>query len=217
MSNTQRSVMRKISKIWMPLCLKKIFRAPARPTFVNSDKSRQKHRKEPPVPSLPSALCSVRTCDCIPHVHVKFPFSLRCRIVSAPAPLPLIPTPNNAFGSTVESMSGSGARRKSIRRGVKKTCRWHVFSLRSRRLCRRSIHLIFEGTTSPRHTIGAQCPFPHQSAAATREQRRFDNDATTRILRERAAGSPDSVQRAARREVKEPEVPSGVFAYFCHC
>ena len=31
-------------------------------------------------------------------------------------------------------MSGSGARRKSIRRGVKKTCRWHVFSLRSRRL-----------------------------------------------------------------------------------
>ena len=31
-------------------------------------------------------------------------------------------------------------------RGVKKTCRWHVFSLRSRRLCRRSIHLVFEGT-----------------------------------------------------------------------
>ena len=118
-----------------------VFRAPARPTFANSGKSRQKHRKEPPAPSLPSALCSVRTCDCIPHVHVKFPFSLRCRIVSAPAPLPLIPTPNNAFGSTVESMSGSGAKRKSIRRGVKKTCRWHVFSLRSRRLCRRSIHL----------------------------------------------------------------------------
>ena len=38
-------------------------------------------------------------------------------------------------------ISGSGAKRKSIRRGVKKTCRWHVFSLRSRRLCRRSIHL----------------------------------------------------------------------------
>ena len=33
-----------------------IFRAPARPTFVNSDKSRQKHRKEPPVPSPPGAL-----------------------------------------------------------------------------------------------------------------------------------------------------------------
>ena len=33
-----------------------MFRAPARPTFVNSDKSRQKHRKEPPVPSPPGAL-----------------------------------------------------------------------------------------------------------------------------------------------------------------
>ena len=32
------------------------------------------------------------------------------------------------------------------RRGVKKTCRWHVFSLRSRRLCRRSIHLSFRRT-----------------------------------------------------------------------
>ena len=41
-------------------------------------------------------------------------------------------------------------------RGVKKTCRWHVFSLRSRRLCRRSIYLIFEGTTSPRRTVDAE-------------------------------------------------------------
>ena len=37
------------------------------------------------------------------------------RIVSAPAPLPLMPTPNSAFGSIVECMSGSGARRKSMR------------------------------------------------------------------------------------------------------
>ena len=29
--------------------------------------------------------------------------------------------------------------------------------------------------------------------------------------------TPTSAQRIARREVKEPEVPSGVFAYFCHC
>ena len=65
------------------------FRAPARPTFVNSDKSRQKHRKEPPVPSPPGALYSVRTCDCIPHVHEGFSFCLVKRIVSAPAPLPL--------------------------------------------------------------------------------------------------------------------------------
>ena len=33
------------------------------------------------------------------------------RIVSAPAPLPLIPTPNNAISSTVDNVSGSGARR----------------------------------------------------------------------------------------------------------
>ena len=40
----------------------------------------------------------------------EFPFRFVKRIVSAPAPLPLIPTPNNAFGSTVENVSGSGAR-----------------------------------------------------------------------------------------------------------
>ena len=32
----------------------KVSRFRARPTFVNSDKSRQKHRKEPPVPSPPA-------------------------------------------------------------------------------------------------------------------------------------------------------------------
>ena len=32
-------------------------------------------------------------------------------------------------------------------RGVKKTCQWHVFSLQSRRLCRRSIHLELYRTT----------------------------------------------------------------------
>ena len=49
------------------------------------------------------------------------------------------------------SQSSRRGRREKIksffrRRGVEKTCRWHVFSLRSRRLCRRSIHLVFEGT-----------------------------------------------------------------------
>ena len=40
--------------------------------------------------------------------------------------------------------SGSFAHFSS--RGVKKTCRWHVFSLRSRRLCRRSIYLVLHRT-----------------------------------------------------------------------
>jgi hypothetical protein len=37
-----------------------IFRAPARPTFANSGKSRQKRQKEPPVPSLQDALWGVQ-------------------------------------------------------------------------------------------------------------------------------------------------------------
>ena len=37
------------------------------------------------------------------------------RIVSAPAPLPLTRITNNAVGSTVEKMSGSGAGQKSMR------------------------------------------------------------------------------------------------------
>ena len=187
-----------------------MFRAPARGTFALSGKSTQKRClnlrfKNPP------ALCSAFCWGLTPRVHRTKLFSL-CMTNQLSSCVAAAHTLNGRIQSVVRRRH-----QRQRRRGVKKTCRWHVFSLRSRRLCRRSIHLIFEGTTSPRHTIGAQCPFPHQPAAATREQRRFDNDATTRILRERAAGSPDSVQRAARREVKEPEVPSGAFAYFCHC
>ena len=188
----------------------RVFRAPGRVTFALGGKSNQKRHlnlrfKNPP------ALFSLQICGLMPRVHRTWLISFRVtnRLSSCAAAAYLR---NDRTNSVIRQQH-----QRQRRRGVKKTCRWHVFSLRSRRLCRRSIHLIFEGTTSPRHTIGAQCPFPHQSAAATREQRRFDNDATTRILRERAAGSPDSVQRAARREVKEPEVPSGAFAYFCHC
>ena len=51
-------------------------------------------------------------------------------------------------------------------------------------------------------------------------QRRWSRDgpfieSKKEILRERAAGTYNSVQRIARPEVKEPEVPSGTFAYFC--
>jgi len=42
-------------------------------------------------------------------------FFVSYRIVSAPSPLPLMPAPNNALGSTVRSMSGSGARGTSMR------------------------------------------------------------------------------------------------------
>ena len=48
-----------------------------RPTFANSGKSRQKHRKEPPVPSPPGALCCVQDYDCVPHVCGSFFLSSR--------------------------------------------------------------------------------------------------------------------------------------------
>ena len=44
-----------------------------------------------------------------------FLFLLVKRIVSAPAPLSLMPAPNNASAPTVENVSGRGARRTSIR------------------------------------------------------------------------------------------------------
>ena len=57
-------------------------------------------------------------CEFVARCHAftqGFLFRLVKRIVFAPAPLPLIPTPNNASVPTVETVSGSGARRKSMR------------------------------------------------------------------------------------------------------
>ena len=45
----------------------------------------------------------------------KFPFRFVKRIVSASAPLPLMPASDNALVSTVENVSGSGTKRKSMR------------------------------------------------------------------------------------------------------
>ena len=60
--------------------------------------------------------------------------------------------------STILSLRTSPQTGVAIRRGVKKTCRWHVFSLRSRRLCRRSIYLgflrTFKSTDSHASDIG---------------------------------------------------------------
>ena len=38
-----------------------------------------------------------------------------------------------------------------------------------------------------------------------------------KISRDRVVHIYNFVKFIARREVKEPEVPSGAFAYFCHC
>ena len=59
-------------------------------------------------------------------------------------------------------------------------------------------------------------PAPHQ-----RQRRRSRDDpfykTKKEISRDRAVEAGMAVPRIARREVKEPEVPSGAFAYFCHC
>ena len=49
----------------------------------------------------------------------NFRFRFDKRIVFISAPLPLIPIPNNASASTVDTVSGSGARRKSIRQTLR--------------------------------------------------------------------------------------------------
>ena len=38
-----------------------------------------------------------------------------------------------------------------------------------------------------------------------------------KLSRNRVVKTYKSAQDIARPEVKEPEVPSGVFSYFCHC
>ena len=43
------------------------------------------------------------------------------------------------------------------------------------------------------------------------------NESKKKTLCKRAVKSNIFAERIARPEVKEPEVPSGVFAYFCHC
>ena len=70
-----------------------MFRPPGRPTFVNSDKSRQKHRQEPRFLHL-LARCSIYRIIIAYHAFTQdLLFRFVKRIVSAPAPLPLMPAP----------------------------------------------------------------------------------------------------------------------------
>ena len=54
----------------------------------------------------------------------------------------------------------------------------------------------------------------HQRQRRWKKDNSF-NDTKKRILCERVARSSKYAQYIARSEVKEPEVPSGAFAYFC--
>ena len=71
------------------------------PISFNSERNGGKNAGKNCVFAFPHALSCLRICLTIPHVHANLPVSFRQRTVSATAPLPLMPTPNNAFGSTV--------------------------------------------------------------------------------------------------------------------
>ena len=85
------------------------------PISFNSERNGGKNAGKNCVFAFPHALSCLRICLTVPHVHANLPVSFRQRTVSATAPLPLIPTPNNASASTVATVSGSGARGKSVR------------------------------------------------------------------------------------------------------
>ncbi len=111
-----------------------------RVTFALGGKSNQKRHlnlrfKNPP------ALFSLQICGLMPRVHRTWLISFRVtnRLSSCAAAAHLR---NDRTNSVIRQQH-----QRQRRRGVKKTCRWHVFSLRSRRLCRRSIHLSFHSKT----------------------------------------------------------------------
>ena len=91
-----------------------------RPTFPFSWKSGEKSRQEPKfLHLLPRYTIYQFTTAC--HAFAEdFPISYRYRTLSATAPLPLAGALNNAYGSTVDEMSGSGADGMSIRHTLRK-------------------------------------------------------------------------------------------------
>ena len=126
----------------------------ARVTFGHSPKSDQKDCLKPQVSKLPHALCPLQICCCAPHVRASFAVSFRQRTDSATAPLPLMPTPNNAFCSTVATVSGSGARGKSVRHTARHgTCSanaWErVFQSERHSALRKCKNVVFAGVLSP--------------------------------------------------------------------
>ena len=116
-----------------------MFRAPARVTFGRCPKSDQKDSLNLRFKN-PRTLFRLQICGLLPRVHRTWLFSL-CMTNR--------PSSCTAAAHVINGRSNSVVRRwhqRQRRRGVKKTCRWHVFSLRSRRLCRRSIHLVLHRT-----------------------------------------------------------------------
>ena len=127
----------------------------ARVTFGHSPKSDQKDCLKPQVSKLPHALCPPQICYCAPHVHADLPVSFRQRTVSATAPLPLIPTPNNAYASTVAAHERQ-RRKREVSSSYGTT--WAMFCERAVKNCkfaycrsasRKCKNVVFAGVLSP--------------------------------------------------------------------
>ena len=82
------------------------------PISFNSERNGGKNAGKNCVFAFPHALSCLRIWLTVPHVRGSFPVSFRQRTVSATAPLPLIPTTNNAFGSTVAPHERQRRRKK---------------------------------------------------------------------------------------------------------
>ena len=90
------------------------------PISFNSERNGGKNAGKNCVFAFPHALCRVKKRECLPHVRGSFPVSFRQRTVSATAPLPLTGAPNNAFGSTVATVSGAVKRSGTSTLGVQR-------------------------------------------------------------------------------------------------
>ena len=143
------------------------------------------------VSSLPCALSCVWICNHVPHVHAEFPFSFCHRIVSSSAPLPLTGAPKIFLHPPCGGV-------------------W------SPRPTQRLPHLSVGADDSVRPNDRRKDAFsaPHQRQRR-KTQVHTSSETKSNVSRERAAGTHHSAQTIARPEAKEPEVPSGAFAYFC--
>ena len=102
-----------------------------RPLSFNSERKGKRTPAKTTFLHFLSALYSSKRHSCIPRVRMRFSYSIHHRIVYAPAPLPLMPTLNNALNSAVAPHERQ--RRKMDRRYVIRSEKNHAPRTRGRR------------------------------------------------------------------------------------
>ena len=130
----------------------------------------------------------------------------------------------NASSQSLPCVRGGGAKRRRGCRCVKKICQRHIFSIRSRRLCRRSIHLDLLNTIltdNPPVTLRLTRPVAVPKISLRHKSRRnFDrcHSLTSLFLPLAALGSLPPLHKGAFQHVVHPSMekrPSfdGRFSY----